>query len=192
MSPYSQWLTLMYMLFSGAAMGAVFDSYRVLSYRLRLTRWSIHLIDLLYWVLSAVFIFRMLYASNHGELRFYVFLGLILGALLYFWTLSAIVQLIVVKLIEIVRKLTAIVYHIFRVLVFLPLFGLYRFILACMVGIGTLLLYLGKMVLILLRPFGRLLLWMLRPIASRWKTPVWLIRAGRFVKGIIDRWFVRR
>ncbi|MFM9281720.1 spore cortex biosynthesis protein YabQ [Paenibacillus jiagnxiensis] len=192
MSPYSQWLTLMYMLFSGAAMGAVFDSYRVLSYRFRLTRWSIHFIDLLYWVLSALFIFRMLYASNHGELRFYVFLGLILGALLYFWTLSAIVQLIVVKLIEIIRKLAAIVYHIFRVLVLLPLFGLYRFTMACLIGMGTLLLFLGKMLLILLRPFGRLLLWMLRPITSRWKTPVWLNHAGRFVKGIIERFFVRR
>jgi spore cortex biosynthesis protein YabQ len=182
----------MYMLFSGAAMGAVFDSYRVLSYRFRLTRWSIHFIDLLYWVLSALFIFRMLYASNHGELRFYVFLGLILGALLYFWTLSAIVQLIVVKLIEIIRKLAAIVYHIFRVLVLLPLFGLYRFTLACLIGMGTLLIFLGKMLLILLRPFGRMLLWMLSPITSRWRTPVWLNRAGRFVKRIIERFFVRR
>ncbi|MDP4099190.1 spore cortex biosynthesis protein YabQ [Paenibacillus sp. P96] len=192
MSPNSQWFTLMYMLFSGAAMGAVFDSYRVLSYRFRLTRWSIHLIDLLYWVLSAVFIFRMLYASNRGELRFYVFLGLVLGALLYFWTLSVTVQLFVVKLIELVRKLTTIVYHIFRVLVLLPLLGLYRFISAILVGIGTVLLYLGKMVLALLKPFGRLILWMLRPITSRWRTPAWAIRTGAFIKEIMKRWFVRR
>lgn len=173
-------------------MGAVFDSYRVLSYRFQLTRWVVHGIDLVYWMLSAVFIFRMLYASNRGELRFYVFLGLILGALLYFWTLSTIVQLIVVKLIEIVSRLAAIVYHIFRVLVLLPLFGLYRFIRVCLAVIGKLLLFVGKMLWWTVRPFVRLILWILKPMTSRWKTPAWLIHADKFVKEVIRRFFVRR
>ena len=47
----------------------------VLSGQLRFPRWSMHTLDLLYWVASALFVFRMLYAGNHGQLRFYVFWG---------------------------------------------------------------------------------------------------------------------
>lgn len=71
----AQWITLTWMVLSGVVMGVAYDSYRVLSGQLRFPRWSIHTLDLLYWVASALFVFRMLYAGNHGQLRFYVFWG---------------------------------------------------------------------------------------------------------------------
>ncbi|WP_052339991.1 spore cortex biosynthesis protein YabQ [Gorillibacterium massiliense] len=70
-----QFLTLGMMLLSGAAMGAVFDTYRVLTGQLRISRWILPFLDILYWISVTVFVFQMLGASNQGQLRFFVLSG---------------------------------------------------------------------------------------------------------------------
>ena len=66
MNLQTQWLTLVWMLASGTLMGIAFDSYRVVSGQLRFPRWSVNLLDLFYWIASALFVFRMLYHVNQG------------------------------------------------------------------------------------------------------------------------------
>lgn len=192
MNPYTQWLTLIWMLISGMAMGAAFDSYRVLSVRFHFARWSIHMLDLLYWVASALFIFRVLYASNRGELRFYVFLGLFLGVWLYFWALSVTTQRFVVMLLEVLRRLTLICTNILRILVVNPLLALYRLVRQLILWIWALIVFIGRVLLYILMPLWKLFMWLLRPLKKWWKTPEWL---GRFVtrlKNVGNRWFGRR
>ncbi|MFD1902972.1 spore cortex biosynthesis protein YabQ [Paenibacillus rhizoplanae] len=58
------------MILAGIAMGLAYDSYRVLSQKLRFPRWLNALLDLLYWIGAALLVFRMLYAGNQGQLRF--------------------------------------------------------------------------------------------------------------------------
>lgn len=88
-------------------LGIAFDSYRVVSGQLRFPRWSVHALDLLYWVAASLFVFRMLYHSNQGELRFYVFLGLFIGVWIYFLFLSVITARFVVMLMRIVKRFTS-------------------------------------------------------------------------------------
>ncbi|WP_026281392.1 spore cortex biosynthesis protein YabQ [Paenibacillus massiliensis] len=191
MSPYTQWITLIWMTLSGAAMGAVFDSYRVLSGRFRFARWTVHILDLLYWILSALFIFYMLYESNRGQLRFYVFLGLVLGVCFYFWLLSVTTQRFVVMLIEIINRFIYILCRIFNVLIIQPLLGIYRLMRALVIGLWRLVILIGRAMIVLLRPFIKLGWWIIRPlvvlIQNRFPKPRWLFRVWNW----LQRWWTR-
>ncbi|MCC3380854.1 spore cortex biosynthesis protein YabQ [Paenibacillus farraposensis] len=192
MNPHTQWLTLMWMLLSGMAMGVVFDSYRVLSIRFHFVRWSIHMLDVLYWVASALFIFRVLYASNRGELRFYVFLGLLLGVCLYFWAFSVTTQRFVVMLLEIVRRLALIVNSILRILIIHPVLLLYRLVCRLIRWTLALIVFLGRMLIYILMPVWKPILWMVGPLKARFKIPASLVQLGVRLKNTAKRWFGRR
>lgn len=76
---------------TGAFLGIIFDFYRVLSRSLRLRPVFTSVSDLLFWGVATIIIFITLLASNWGEVRMYVFIGLISGALLYFRLMSGLV-----------------------------------------------------------------------------------------------------
>ncbi|AYB47220.1 spore cortex biosynthesis protein YabQ [Paenibacillus lautus] len=189
MNPSVQWITLLWMLFSGAAMGVAFDSYRVLAGQLRFPQWSKHALDFLYWIAAAFFIFRMLYMTNDGQLRFYVFVGLFIGVWIYFLLWSVITQRFVVMLIQVTKGLLSFLYKLFRMLLWNPIKGI------LMLGLGLLrflwkfLLSLLRLILKCLMPFWRLLKWMLRPITSRVRLPAWSRQLADKVIKAWKRWF---
>ncbi len=74
---------------AGGVVGILFDVYRVLRSLLAPKQLATAMTDLLYWIVVTPTLFAMLLAGNWGELRFYVLLGLGVGLLLYFQTLSA-------------------------------------------------------------------------------------------------------
>jgi len=61
MNPAVQWVTLLYMMLAGGAMGVAYDSYRVLSLKFTFPKWLNAMLDLLYWLWAALLVFRMLY-----------------------------------------------------------------------------------------------------------------------------------
>lgn len=173
-----QGLTLLYMLLAGGMLGIVFDSYRIISGHLHFPRWSIHGFDLVYWVGAALFVFRMLYHSNQGELRFYVFLGLFLGVWIYFLFLSVITERFVVMLMKIVNRIYAALVRIFQIFIVGPLRLAWK-------AVRLLLGFSGVILMFLLRTFGlpvwRLIVWATSPLVRRLRIPDglhWLKRKG--------------
>jgi len=69
---------------AGVAVGILFDVYRVLRGLTGPGRFFTCLGDLLFWALAVSVVFAFLIYGNWGEVRLYVFLGLISGAGLYF------------------------------------------------------------------------------------------------------------
>jgi spore cortex biosynthesis protein YabQ len=67
-------------LLTGLMSGFVYDLYRVLREMLRLKKAGTFIGDLLFWLFLLVVVFGLLLVGNDGEVRFYVFLGLALGA----------------------------------------------------------------------------------------------------------------
>lgn len=65
-----------------------YDYYRELRKAFRLKKFGTFLGDLIYWLVMAVLVFVLLLKANWGEVRMYVFMGLGLGALLYYGVLS--------------------------------------------------------------------------------------------------------
>nr|WP_281378902.1 spore cortex biosynthesis protein YabQ [Paenibacillus phyllosphaerae] len=159
-----QWLTMGAMLLSGIGMGVVFDGYRVLSDELKISRWWIPVFDLLYWVAATIIVFQVLSASNEGEVRAYVFIGLLLGIGAYYWLFSKLVVSLVHLLIRVVRALIQFFIKAFQVLVIKPLLLLYKLTKVLLAFLLALTMFILKIMVQLVRPFGLLLWWMIRPL----------------------------
>lgn len=72
----------------GALLGILFDFYRVVLGRVRPRAIFTSVSDFIYWIVATIIVFGGLIASNWGELRAYVFIGLFGGAIIYFKLLS--------------------------------------------------------------------------------------------------------
>lgn len=65
-----------------------YDYYREIRRAFRFKKTGTILGDLIFWLFITVIVFALLLEANWGELRMYVFLGLGMGALLYYYLLS--------------------------------------------------------------------------------------------------------
>jgi len=84
-----QTYALLMTILAGAVVGLLFDAYRVTRSLMTQRQLATAMTDLLYWIVVTPTVFAMLLAGNWGELRFYVLVGLTIGLVLYFQTLSS-------------------------------------------------------------------------------------------------------
>lgn len=195
MSLSIQWLTLGAMLLSGVGMGVIFDGYRVVSNELRFPRWSLSILDLLYWIASALLVFKMLYASNNGEVRAYVFFGLAVGALLYYLFFSKLTMVITLWLIKAVKWCIQIIISVFHLLVVKPIVIIWTILVFIVTVLYRFAIGMGKFMLQLLRPLVKLVLWIISPITKpiqKWLYPYWekweiIIRARKYWTSMIEK-----
>lgn len=76
------WLLVLTIL-AGILIGLFFDVFRVAGKFLRPSRRVLFFGDLLFCLLAAVFVFLFLLVVNRGEVRGYIFIGLLTGWILY-------------------------------------------------------------------------------------------------------------
>jgi len=80
----AQLISFLTTLFIGILLGFIFDFYRVSRAVFQPRLWVTYLFDGLYWLIAIIITFVCLLMSNWAELRFYIFMGIILGAILYY------------------------------------------------------------------------------------------------------------
>ncbi|WP_371376602.1 spore cortex biosynthesis protein YabQ [Sporomusa aerivorans] len=99
----SQVRTFFLIMATGIFLGILFDTYRVLNRRFRPPWFVTALTDLAYCLLAAGVAFTALLAGNWGELRFYVFIALLTGLVMYYKLASRrVVQLVTALLLFLV------------------------------------------------------------------------------------------
>ena len=76
---------------TGVAIGVLFDFFRILRKTIKTANIITYIEDILFWVLTGILILYNIWYFNNGEIRVYMFLGIILGVLIYISTLSNIV-----------------------------------------------------------------------------------------------------
>lgn len=91
---------------AGVVVALLFDMFRVSRRVVRTSTVATYIEDLLFWIISALFLFALSLKFNDGEIRWYMFLGLGFGAVVYFGTLSKIVVECIVIMINFLKKLT--------------------------------------------------------------------------------------
>jgi spore cortex biosynthesis protein YabQ len=175
------------MVVSGGVLGVAFDAYRVVAREARLRRVLRSFLDVVYWLAATVLVFRVLYETNLGEVRLFVFLGLLLGLSLYFALISRWAVLAFRWAVAFVRRLARFAVRLFDMLIVRPI----RFFVRCLEivwgFIGVLTIFLYKFVLQLLYPLRMFLRWVARPLRRRLglflkerpKLARWLQRAAR-------------
>ena len=66
----------------------MFDFFRVLRKIFKTSNFFTYIQDIIFWVFTGVSILYSMYKFNSGEIRLYVFVGLLIGAIIYFITIS--------------------------------------------------------------------------------------------------------
>lgn len=169
MSLYTQWLTVLFMLLSGLALGCLFDSYRVFAGQCKFPRWMIPFFDLLYWLVATLFVFYMLMKSNQGELRFYIILGLVTGTWMYAVFLSTITIICMKWIMSILTAGWKLGMKCIHILFFLPLTWAWMIVKLVIMCIKLSAIFLLKNMLQCLRVFWSLICWLGKPFLL----PVW-------------------
>ncbi|KQX57747.1 spore cortex biosynthesis protein YabQ [Paenibacillus sp. Root444D2] len=184
-----QFHTIFMMFLSGIAIGAIFDVFRVLSGKLRLPRWTIPFIDMVYWIVATILVFRLLIYSNEGQVRVFIFLGMGIGICFYFAFLSTWVIRITLLLIRITIAIYRFIAKTVEIILIKPIIGLYRLTVIILGFLLAVAIFLYRIVLQLLYPVWRLLLWMTRPVHKYFVIPVWLKKLKGNIILILRRLF---
>ena len=105
------------MLALGVLVGITFDFYRTCRYFWKPHRRATFVLDLLFSLFSTVLVYMGLLTVNWGEVRMYVFVGMSLGALVYYALLSRFILTIIRKVLQsLITLVTFILRQIGRVL----------------------------------------------------------------------------
>ncbi len=83
---------------TGVAIGILFDFFRILRRSIKTSNLVTYIQDILFWILTGIIVLYSIWYFNNGELRIFVFLGLIIGVLIYMTTLSNIIVKIFTKI----------------------------------------------------------------------------------------------
>jgi spore cortex biosynthesis protein YabQ len=90
---------------SGFLLVFCYNVYQVIRHILKLKKTGTIIGDFLFWLILTPLVFIFLFPGNQGEIRFYIFFGLILGALLYLKLFSQLTYSFVYRLCLIIKKL---------------------------------------------------------------------------------------
>ena len=90
---------------NGFIIGILFDIFRIFRKSFKTPDFITYIEDILFWILSALLLLYSIFKFNNGELRMYIFLGIISGFLVYFLIFSKLFVDISVYTIKLIKKL---------------------------------------------------------------------------------------
>ena len=73
---------------NGLLIGILFDIFRILRKSFKTSDFITYIQDILFWTLTGFLIIFSIYKFNSGEIRIFVFAGLLLGIIFYLLTIS--------------------------------------------------------------------------------------------------------
>lgn len=166
MTLHVQFVTLGMMCFGGLSLGTMFDLYRVLAGQLKAPSWLKSLLDLLYWFIGTIVVFLLLYESNWGEIRPFIFLGLGIGICLYFLLFSRYIVRFILILIKVTKAVCHFIVKMVKLLIIKPAIGMYRVVVIILGFLAATAVFLYKIVIQLIKPVWKIMLWLGRRIGS--------------------------
>ena len=89
---------------NGIIIGLLFDIFRILRRSFKTYDYITYVEDVLFWILTGFILLYSIFTFSNGEIRFYMFLGVFLGCLIYMLVFSKYFININVKIILILKK----------------------------------------------------------------------------------------
>jgi len=112
MNVQSQLYSFLVMLYGGMIIAILYDIYKVIRIILKPKRIATDIGDIIFWILGTIVFIFFLYISNYAEIRFYSFLGFIIGILLYNILLSPFVIKLLLLVYRIAKNIFIKIYKI--------------------------------------------------------------------------------
>lgn len=119
--PYSQGYMFMVSIMGGMFLGFIWDIYRLVRHFVKFGQIETAIGDIAYWIISVYLSINIIFDISYGNLRLFILVGFLLGAILYFFTISDYTLKIFIFCIELIillvkKFLSFIVYPIKSVL----------------------------------------------------------------------------
>lgn len=111
---YNQLFCLLIFTITGITIGVLFDIFRILRKSFKTADIVTYLQDILFWLISGGIILFSIFQFNHGEIRSYVFIGIILGVILYMITISKYIIKYSVFIIKWIKKIISYPPHLLK------------------------------------------------------------------------------
>ncbi|MCT4604625.1 MAG: spore cortex biosynthesis protein YabQ [Marinisporobacter sp.] len=92
-------------LYGGILIGFIYDLYRILRCIFKPKKIATIIEDLIFWIVIGIASAWVLLFSNDGKLRFYTFLGFVIGAILYNRILSSFVIAGIVRVLRVIKRI---------------------------------------------------------------------------------------
>ncbi len=86
--PYSQEYMLAVSVMGGMFLGFIWDIYRLFRHYIKLGSVGTAMGDIVYWIVSIYISVNLIFDLSYGNVRLFILLGFLLGALLYFYGIS--------------------------------------------------------------------------------------------------------
>lgn len=99
---------------NGFLIGLLFDIFRIFRKSFKMPDFITCLEDFIFWIITGLLLLYSIFKFNNGELRIYIFLGVILGAVIYMLIFSKFFINISVYIINLIKK-------IFIILIIIPI-----------------------------------------------------------------------
>lgn len=114
---------------NGFLIGVLFDIFRILRKSFKTPDLITYLQDIVFWILSGSMLLYSIFKFNNGELRLFIFIGVVLGTLIYMLVFSKLlikVSVYVINLIKTILNILIIkpvifVIKIFKRIIFQPI-----------------------------------------------------------------------
>lgn len=92
-------------LYGGIAIGILFDLYRALRLNFKIVKKVSFIFDIIFWILTTIVIFTTINILERFDLRYYHFIALFLGFILYYNTISKYILTMFNKIISFITSL---------------------------------------------------------------------------------------
>lgn len=99
-----QLTNFIYFIITGMVLGIVFDIFRILRKSFKTSDLVTNIEDILFGIITGIVLLFTIFLFNSGELRLYLFLGIIFGIILYLLLISKYFIKINVEIIKIIKK----------------------------------------------------------------------------------------
>lgn len=124
MSIYNQLLNLFLFIVTGITIGILFDIFRIIRRSFKTPDFITYIEDIIFWILTGFILLFTIFTFNDGEIRIYIFIGLILGLIVYLLTLSKYFIKVSVSIICFIKKIIYypihVIYTFIRKFIFRP------------------------------------------------------------------------
>ena len=88
---------------NGLLIGFIFDIFRILRISFKTKDFVTYIQDILFWLITGAIVLYSIFVFNNGEIRFYMFLGMVIGVILYILLFSKYIIKFNVQLINIIK-----------------------------------------------------------------------------------------
>ena len=90
----------------GFIIGSIFDFFRILRKSFKTPNLVTYIEDIIFWILTGFLILYSIFTFNNGEIRFFMFIGIAIGIILYMLTLSNYLIKINLFIIQTIKNVT--------------------------------------------------------------------------------------